>query len=111
MWQVMRDNKGIGLAAPQVGEALSIAVIDVGTEPPLVMFNPTVISRDGRRVCTEGCLSLPGESHRVYRAKTIEVQYTDLNGDTFRVRARKNLLAQALEHECDHLRGVLIDGR
>jgi len=111
MWQVMRDNKGIGLAAPQVGEALSIAVIDVFGHKPLVMFNPEVVAREGRRLCVEGCLSLPGEQHRVYRARSITVCYNDFEGNIKTVRARKNLLAQALEHEVDHLRGVLIDGK
>jgi len=110
MWAVMYRNKGIGLAAPQVGLYLTMAVIDCDGWKQ-VLINPVVIVKDGKRLCAEGCLSLPGERHTVYRAKTIEVEYTALDGHRYRVRERKNLLAQCLEHELDHTIGKLIDGK
>lgn len=110
MWKVMYAEKGIGLAAPQVGVPLALAVIDCeGFKDVLV--NPTVVKRKGERLCFEGCLSLPGQRFPVRRAKNIEVEYQTLSGETKTIRARKSVLAQCLEHETDHLGGVLIDGR
>ena len=110
MWDVMYANKGVGLAAPQVGLSMQIAVIDCEGWKD-VLLNPRVIKRDGQRLCYEGCLSLPGGRFAVRRAKTVVVEYVNLNGEHKTVRARKSVLAQCLEHETDHLRGVLIDGK
>ncbi len=109
MWKVMRENGGIGLAAPQVGISAALVVIDVGDGNPLVLINPVITRRSGEMLSTEGCLSLPGETRVVRRPRIIEVCYTGLDGEKHKVRARKSLLARALEHELDHLSGVLID--
>mgnify|MGYP001559869741 CR=1 FL=1 len=109
MWEVMYDSKGVGLAAPQVGLSMQIAVIDCEGWKD-VLLNPRVIKREGHRVCHEGCLSLPNARYAVRRAKSITVEYIGLDGQEHSVRARKSVLAQCLEHETDHLRGVLIDG-
>lgn len=110
MWKVMYASGGIGLAAPQVGLAMQIAVIDCEGWKD-VLLNPRVIRRGGSRLCHEGCLSLPGRRFAVRRAKTIAVEYTNMQGERCQIRARKSVLAQCLEHETDHLRGVLIDGK
>ena len=109
MWDVMYANGGIGLAATQCGIGLQIAVIDCEGWKE-VLLNPRVVERKGERVCHEGCLSLPGKRFAVRRAKSITVEYLTLKGEHKTVKARKSILAQCLEHETDHLRGVLIDG-
>ena len=110
MWDVMYKSGGVGLAAPQVGIPLAVAVIDCeGWKDVLV--NPRVIKRDGTRLCYEGCLSLPGGRYAVRRAKGVTVEYETVDGTMKTVKARKSVLSQCLEHETDHLRGVLIDGR
>ena len=110
MWEVMYASKGVGLAAPQVGLSMQLAVIDCEGWKD-VLLNPRVVKRDGSRLCYEGCLSLPGGRFAVRRAKTVVVEYVNLKGEHCTVRARKSVLAQCLEHETDHLRGVLIDGK
>lgn len=110
MWEVMYANRGIGLAAPQVGLPLQIVVIDCEGFKD-VLLNPRIIKRDGSRLCREGCLSLPNARYAVRRAKTVTVEYLGMDGQKHQVRARKSVLAQCFEHETDHLRGVLIDGK
>lgn len=112
MFDIMRKSNGVGLAAPQVGIGYQLAVIDTGAPGErLVLINPTIAKSNGRRIMTEGCLSLPGEAHVVVRHRAIEVWYTDLDGKAQRLHARKSYLGQVIEHEIDHLQGVLIDGK
>ena len=98
---------GCGLAAPQIGALLRVAIIKMPDDPRvLVLINPKIVRRKGERVVREGCLSFDGQESWVKRAKQVRVKATRLDGEEYQIRAR-GLLAQAIEHECDHLQGVL----
>jgi peptide deformylase len=106
MVETMYANQGIGLAAPQVGVAKRIIVLDAG-EGLLRMANPEITQKSGRASCEEGCLSVPGRLVEIERAQKISVTFLDENGN----RAEKNcggLAAKAIQHEIDHLNGRLI---
>ena len=107
MVETMRDQRGVGLAANQVGSLQKVAVIetpDMGE--PLVLINPEVMKAEGERQVEEGCLSVPGYRGLVNRSETVRVKAMGLDGKTYRLNAN-DLLAQALEHEIDHLNGIL----
>ena len=120
MIATMHAAKGVGLAAQQVGRTERICVIDIpeGCENeedeafnsivpmPLVLFNPEIISRDGTQLDKEGCLSFPGIGGSVERAAQVTCQYLDMNNMPQIVTAR-GFLARAIQHELDHLDGVL----
>lgn len=108
MIETMHDAHGVGLAANQIGVPLRIAVIQLpDDEEALVLVNPEVVHREGTRELTEGCLSIPGYSGCTLRSEKVHVKAQGLNGKSFRIKAEGNLLAQALEHETDHLDGHL----
>jgi peptide deformylase len=115
MLQTMYSADGIGLAAPQVGINKQIVVIDCEPDnpenPPLVLINP-VIKRFGRSLCDaqEGCLSIPGVYLDVRRPEEIEVAYKDENGRPQTIKAT-GLLSRAIQHEMDHLNGVMFVDR
>jgi len=96
----------IGLAAPQVGVSLRVIVIGMPEEKDIVLINPEIVRRTGERLVEEGCLSLPGYVGEIKRAESVRVKGRDQNGKEIRIKA-DDLLAQALEHEIDHLNGVL----
>ena len=102
---------GVGLAAPQVGVKLDLAVVDLslGSDPgaAIVLANPRVVSTEGRVTVEEGCLSFPSLFVTLRRPRRLEVRAQDANG-RWRVIAGEGLLAQALCHEVDHLDGVLL---
>jgi peptide deformylase len=103
--ETMRDAPGIGLAANQVGVPLQVAVIEIeGTITELV--NPKVVRRSGAIVDWEGCLSIPGFVAEVERSEKVTVQARNRHGKEFRVKGDE-LFARALQHEIDHLNGVL----
>jgi peptide deformylase len=107
MIDTMIDQRGVGLAANQVGSLRKVAVIQLPEwEEALVLINPEIIRREGEREVEEGCLSIPGYRGMVKRSERVRVRALDLNGKVIRIRA-DGLLAQALEHETDHLNGVL----
>ena len=106
MVKTMYNNQGVGLAAPQTGVLKRIAVVDVGGGP-IKFINPEIIEKKGSDIVEEGCLSIPGASVRVKRAKKIKVQYMDENGKTLTIVA-EGLFARAIQHEIDHLNGRLI---
>ncbi len=106
MLETMHSAPGVGLAAPQVGVSLRIVVISIPEEKDIVLINPEIVRRSGERCIDEGCLSIPGYIGRVKRSVSVTVKARDLSGKEIRVKG-KELLAQALEHEIDHLRGVL----
>lgn len=127
MMDAMHAAEGIGLAAQQVARTVSVCVIDIPVEldvegdggsrlnpdvqMPLVMFNPKIVSRGGdftRR--DEGCLSFPGIHSAVQRSFEVEVAFVDLKGELRTLRCR-GLLARAVQHELDHLDGVLLVDR
>jgi peptide deformylase len=96
----------VGLAAPQVGVPLRVIVIGLPEEEDIVLINPEIMRRKGERVVTEGCLSVPGYFGVLKRAESIRVKARDADGKEIKIKAEE-LLAQALEHEVDHLNGVL----
>jgi peptide deformylase len=107
MVETMRDQRGVGLAANQVGVLQKIAVIETPEmEEPLVLINPEVMKTDGERQVEEGCLSVPGYRGLVNRSETVRIKAMGLDGKIYRLNA-EDLLAQALEHEIDHLNGIL----
>jgi peptide deformylase len=103
--ETMRDAPGIGLAANQVGVPLQVAVIEIeGKITELV--NPKIVRRAGTTVDWEGCLSIPGFVAEVERSSKVTVQARDRHGREFRVKGDE-LFARALQHEIDHLNGIL----
>lgn len=105
MFETMRHARGIGLAAPQVGRAERLAVVDVD-DHPLVLINPEVVERAGRAKGEEGCLSIPDIYADVERPKSVTVRAFDRNLEPFEIQAT-DLLARCLQHEIDHLDGKL----
>jgi len=97
-----------GLAAPQVGVSLRITVININPEEEedIILINGEIVRRKGERVISEGCLSIPGYTGEIKRAESVTAKGLDINGKEFRIKA-EGLLSQALEHELDHLDGVL----
>ena len=98
-------NRG-GLAAPQVGKLLRIAVIELPEQELITLINPEIVKKEGERIVEEGCLSVPGYFGEIKRAVTVKVKAKDRHGKEFRLKA-EGLLAQALEQEIEHLEGVL----
>ncbi len=105
MAETMYAADGVGLAAPQVGVSLRIVVIDIG-EGLLELINPEIISKEGSETDTEGCLSVPGMYGEVERYASVTVEALNRSGKKFRVNG-SGLLARALQHEIDHLNGIL----
>lgn len=100
--------QGVGLAAPQIGVGLRVVVIGMPDEEPFALINPTIARRSGeRRLEAEGCLSVPGYRGAITRSTSVTVKALDIDGKPIRIKAENNLLAQALEHEVDHVNGVL----
>jgi peptide deformylase len=95
-----------GLAAPQVGVPLRIAVIELPEQELITLINPEIIKKEGERVVQEGCLSIPGYFGEIRRAVTVKVKAKNREGKEYRIKA-EGLLAQALEQEIEHLDGVL----
>ncbi|MFA7158139.1 MAG: peptide deformylase [Kiritimatiellia bacterium] len=126
MLDLMRVKNGVGLAAQQVGQTLSIFVMHVpaqydldkpggerlnpGIKTPLVLINPVLGGRRGAHTQQEGCLSFPGIFSPVHRAFEIEVSFVDLQGNERKIEAR-GLMARVIQHEFDHLNGVLFVDR
>ena len=110
MIETMHKYNGVGLAAVQVGILKRLVVIDLYDDKgPIVMINPIIIKTKGKSEVEEGCLSFPNQFAKVIRPEEVTAEYTDRNGKRMRVIA-KELLAQAIAHEVDHLNGeVFID--
>lgn len=106
MIETMKKAPGVGLAAPQVGVPLRLAVIEVD-DKITVIVNPEIIKSSGEVELDEGCLSVPGFWGRVNRAERVSVKALDRNGKELRIRDAEGLFAQALQHEIDHLDGRL----
>ncbi len=108
MVETMYEANGVGLAAPQVGVSLRIAVICMPEEDAeeIILINPEIIKKTGEREIEERCLSVPGYAGMVKRAVNVTVKARDINFKEFRIKA-DGLLAQALEHETEHLQGLL----
>lgn len=118
MKEIMREASGVGLAAPQVGVPLRIIVIELPPEVEeegevaveIVLCNPEIVRATGEVVAEEACLSLPGWVAEVPRAARVTAKGLDVEGKERRVKA-EGLLARALQHEIDHLDGVLFPDR
>lgn len=106
MIETMRHVEGAGLAAPQVGTPLRLIVIEMPEEEVITLINPEMVKRSGEREVTEGCLSLPGYRGEIKRSLQVTVKGHDRRGRPIRLKA-KGLLAQALEHELDHINGIV----
>ena len=108
MLETMRDDPGrAGLAAPQVGVSLRVIVIGMPEEEEdIVLVNPKIVRKTGERWLNEGCLSVPGYAGEIKRAESVTAKGLDQNGKEVRIKA-DGLLAQALEHEIDHLNGMI----
>ncbi len=129
MLETMRDANGVGLAAQQIGEALQLTVVDVSQVEdrpstmklrgedvdlsavmPLVLVNPEITLRDETEIGSEGCLSFPEITGDIERAQSINVRAQDLNGNEIEFEA-SGLLSRAIQHEVDHLNGILFIDR
>ena len=107
MLETMYHYNGVGLAAVQVGILKQIIVIDVEDgKGPYVLINPQILKTKGSKECEEGCLSFPNEFGKVIRPTEVIVEYYDREAKKIKLKA-KDLLAQAISHEVDHLNGIL----
>jgi peptide deformylase len=106
MIETMKAAPGLGLAAPQVGIPLRVIVIELPGKEPFALINPEVVRRSGEREVLEGCLSVPGYRGDIKRSLSVTVKGQNRQGKQMRMKA-KELLAQVLEHEMDHLNGIL----
>ena len=111
MWDTCLSDEGIGLAAPQIGLSIQLLVVYIrrpeGEEPfTLAVFNPEIIAAEGKSTLEEGCLSIPAIREEVTRAEKIEIRYQDHLGENHQLIA-EGILARVLQHEIDHLHGVL----
>jgi len=110
MFVSMYAAQGVGLAAPQIGKSMRLAVVDVTTgknpEAKIVLVNPEIIHAEGEAREEEGCLSIPGFRGYVIRPQFVTVRAQNLKGEMFEIRG-ENLLARAFCHEIDHLNGIL----
>ena len=107
MVESMRVASGVGLAAPQIGVSLRVIVIGLPDEEPFAVINPEIVKRSGERTLDEGCLSVPGYRADLTRSVTVVAKGLNEQGKPIRLRGKDDLLAQALEHEIDHINGVL----
>lgn len=105
MLETMYHANGVGLAAPQVGVSERLIVIDVG-EGPIVLINPKIVAAEGEERDVEGCLSIPGRSEYITRAAKVKATGINLDGKPVAIEG-EGLLARALQHEIDHLDGIL----
>ena len=114
MIETMYAAPGVGLAAPQVGVSKRLAVIDISTKgasmPLMVLINPVFLMKEGSIEFEEGCLSLPEYTAKVERAEKVIVRFLDRKGEEMELEA-EGLLAIALQHEIDHLDGLLLIDR
>ncbi|GEA08972.1 peptide deformylase 1 [Alteromonas sp. KUL42] len=108
MFETMKDENGIGLAATQVDRHVQVVVMDVSEDQnePRVFINPEITHKNGSTISEEGCLSVPGNYAKVERAESITVKALNEHGETFELEA-EGLLAICIQHELDHLKGKL----
>lgn len=114
MIKIMKEQEGIGLAAPQVAESRSLFVIDLSLIEnegvPMAVINPEIISATGKSVLEEGCLCVPDIREEITRAETIRVKYQDIHGNSHE-ETIAGLKARVFQHEIDHLNGILFVDR
>jgi peptide deformylase len=114
MFETMQAAEGVGLAAPQIGIHQRVVVLDIRPRlpesRPLVLINPRIVQKEGSQLFEEGCLSLPGEFEAVERALSVRVEFLDEEGAP-QVLDCEGFLAVAVQHEMDHLEGVVFVDR
>lgn len=111
MYDTMIEFDGVGLAAPQIGVDEQIAVVDIGDESGTIeLINPEILKTSGSQTGVEGCLSFPGLYGEVTRPYYVKVKAQDRKGNTFIIEA-EDYLARAIQHEIDHLHGVLFTSK
>lgn len=111
MYETMIEADGVGIAAPQVGVPLRVAIVDLGEgEEPIEMVNPEVLNTEGESIDIEGCLSIPGLYGEVERPYFIRVKAQERDGSWYELEAEE-YEARAILHELDHLDGVLFDSK
>ncbi len=114
MFEIMYASRGVGLAAPQVGLTIRLFIANPFAEPGHdaegVYINPEIVERSGSEVSEEGCLSFPGLTCKIKRAEAVTIRATNLDGKTF-TQSAEGLLARILQHESDHLDGMLLSDR
>jgi peptide deformylase len=107
MFNILRNDKGVGLAGPQIGLMKRIFVTHVEKDEPRVFINPSIIETSQETVkAEEGCLSVPGVYADVIRSESVKVQAWNEKGKPFTMET-SGLLARVIQHECDHLDGIL----
>jgi len=115
MFATLYPSNGLGLAAPQVGEALRLFIYDLsvrdkeagGPRKPVVVINPEIVAMEGEEVAEEGCLSIPGYFESVKRALRVHLRGVDRHGREIQMEA-EGLVARLFQHEVDHLNGVMM---
>jgi len=110
MAETMYADSGVGLAAPQVGVSKRIMVIDEEEDGLMVLINPMIVKSEGEVVAEEGCLSIPGVYSQVRRSSKVTVKALNENGDPIEI-TKEGLTSRALQHEIDHLDGILFIDR
>ncbi len=114
MIEIMRAEEGIGLAAPQIAKSISLLVVDHSLIDedgiPKAYLNPEILSEEGESVMEEGCLSIPDIREEVTRPEKIKLRYQDIEGNAHEIQC-DGLLARVLQHEIDHLNGILFVDR
>ncbi|HEY9886284.1 MAG TPA: peptide deformylase [Vampirovibrionales bacterium] len=123
MLETMYAMDGVGLAAPQVGESKRVITIDIswphGDKDPLILINPEIVFKEGEMFSEEGCLSFKGSTvkkegvllSKVKRFNKVKINYTDLENKKQSILAEGDLLSRCLQHEIDHLDGILFIDR
>lgn len=112
MFETMYASRGLGLAAPQIDVHKRLTVIDTsageeGSEPnKIILINPEIVNKEGKQTGEEGCLSIPGFREEVKRAKRVKVRARNVQGEEIEMEG-EDLLARAMQHEIDHLNGIL----
>lgn len=107
MIETLREAKGLGLAAPQIGKSLRLCAVDHENNL-YVLINPKIVSYSRNKVMMEeGCLSFPGKFFQIERPEKVKVRYLDEKGKSAKIKA-DGILARALQHEIDHLEGILV---
>jgi peptide deformylase len=111
MYDTMIDADGVGLAAPQIGKNIRVAIVDVDDESgTFELINPTILSTKGKDRDVEGCLSFPNLYGEVERPAYVKIQAQDRQGRTYILEA-EDYLARAIQHEMDHLEGILFTSK
>ena len=107
MIESMYEAHGVGLAAPQIGVPLRIVVFGMPDEAAFAVVNPEITKTEGTRLITEGCLSVPGYSAPIERSESVTIRGLSAAGERISITENNTLLAQAFEHETDHVNGLL----